>query len=469
MARTIAAALIVRDESALLAECLQGVRGLVDELVVVDTGSSDDTVAIARSAGAKVPFFLWCDDFAAARNESLWHCTADWVFIIDADERIVPDDLPAVRALAQGSQDSCYRFVTRNYTNTRSVSEFHPCAPDDPIARGFAGWYPSAKVRLFPNRRGAAFEGNVHESVVASLERAGIVVVDCPIPIHHYPLERGSERVRQKQEQYIRLGLHKLQAAPDDARAAAELGNQYAEIGNYPQAAAAYRESLKRDPSNPVVLKDLAGVLHLLGRNDEAKRFIKVALELDPAYAEAWRALGVIMMAEKQWRTAVECFQQEQRHAPEAPEVHRHLSLALEGDNRLEEAALESRAALESAPDSVEALQLYVHQMLRLERRPQARAALLDLVSQGHDLPNLHNVIGELFFYDHLIEEAKTHFRRAGAMGLAAAHNNLGVVFFNQGQYEEAREAFLNCLAIDPEHRGSLRSLGIVAKYLDKH
>ncbi len=155
MPHSISVAMIVKDESAQLAECLAGVRGIADEICIVDTGSQDDTLDIARQYGAKISVFIWCDDFSAARNESLRLCTGDWVFILDADERIAESDLPEMRALSAGPLDCGYRFVTRNYTKTTTVSEFQPCDGADPMAHGFGGWYPSAKVRLFPNHRGA--------------------------------------------------------------------------------------------------------------------------------------------------------------------------------------------------------------------------------------------------------------------------------------------------------------------------
>ena len=76
-------AMIVKNEAANLPRCLASVQGLVDEMVVVDTGSTDDTVAIAESFGARMGHFPWTDDFAAARNESLRLCTGGWVLVLD--------------------------------------------------------------------------------------------------------------------------------------------------------------------------------------------------------------------------------------------------------------------------------------------------------------------------------------------------------------------------------------------------
>lgn len=80
--------MIVKNEERFLPGCLESVKGLVDEIVIVDTGSTDGTKKIAESCRAKIIDFKWCDDFSAARNESLRHVTGDWVLYLDADERL---------------------------------------------------------------------------------------------------------------------------------------------------------------------------------------------------------------------------------------------------------------------------------------------------------------------------------------------------------------------------------------------
>jgi len=459
VAGTISLAMIVKDEADQLLECLKSVQGAVDEICIVDTGSRDTTMEIARAFNARTTAFIWCDDFAAARNESLRLCTKDWVFVLDADERIAPADVARLRQLARGPMDTCYRMTTRNYTNNAAVGEFTPSAPDDAHARGFAGWFPSTKVRLFANRKGAKFEGKVHELVNRSLEMLGMKIANSDIPILHYPFSKSPERVKEKQELYLRLGHDKVKSDPSDAKAHAELGNQYAEVGDWMNAAASYREALKLDPSNAVVLKDLGAALHMLKRDEEAKQALRLALKLNPTLAEAWRNLGVVIADAKEWDSAIECFEQGLINDANWKEGHRYLSVAIEGAGRLTDAVIESRKALDALPDSTECLRLYIHQMLRLERRSEARNHLLGLIAGGGKSPELHNAVGELFYYDSLFEESKTHFRMAGDGGLSSAYNNLGVVLFKQGLFAEAKEAFGQCLRLDPEHHGAQNNL----------
>ncbi|MDR0498368.1 MAG: glycosyltransferase family 2 protein, partial [Holophagales bacterium] len=93
----ISLAMIVKDEEAVLAHCLKSVEGLVDEIIIVDTGSRDKTLDIAQAFGAQVHHFKWCDDFAAARNESLKYCVNPWILILDADEAIDPLDYEKIK------------------------------------------------------------------------------------------------------------------------------------------------------------------------------------------------------------------------------------------------------------------------------------------------------------------------------------------------------------------------------------
>jgi len=465
MARTVSVAMIVKDESAHLAECLTSMAGFADEICLVDTGSRDETVEIARRYKAKVTFFIWCDDFSAARNESLRQCTKDWIFVLDADERIAPEDFSRLRELVEGPANVCYRFVTRNYTNSESVAEFNRCERGDPHARGFAGWYPSSKVRLFPNNSGARFEGTIHELVHASLERNGIQPVNVEIPIHHYPFMKPPGRIQAKQELYLQLGHKKAQENPKDPNAFIELGNQYAEVRDYVNAVGAYRQALVLDPSNAEVLKDLGGALHLIRQSENAKHALRLAVQLNPSLAEAWRNLGVIHADEKDWQAGIDCFERALALDAGWTDGHRYLSVALEGAGQLGRAADAARKALEAGM-TYEALKLYVHQMLRLERRAEARDAIKGLIGRGGN-GEFHNVLGELFYYDDLLEEAKEHFTAAGRAGSSAAFNNLGVVLYRQKRFAEAKQAFEACLKIEPNHPGALNNLQKTLAYLN--
>jgi glycosyltransferase involved in cell wall biosynthesis len=96
---TLSLCMIVKNEAENLPRCLASVAGLVDEMIVLDTGSTDGTVDLARSLGAQVEHFVWCDDFSQARNVALEYVTGDWVLVLDADEVLRPEAARDIRSL----------------------------------------------------------------------------------------------------------------------------------------------------------------------------------------------------------------------------------------------------------------------------------------------------------------------------------------------------------------------------------
>src|SRR5439155_24590556 len=105
--------MIVRNEEANLPACLSSADGLVDEILIVDTGSTDATKAIAADFGARVVDFPWVDSFAAARNEGLRHASGDWIFWLDAEDRLDEDNRGRLRALLAGLQDDNAAYVMK--------------------------------------------------------------------------------------------------------------------------------------------------------------------------------------------------------------------------------------------------------------------------------------------------------------------------------------------------------------------
>lgn len=308
MPSTLSIALIVRDEAQLLPECLRSIQPVADEICLVDTGSSDDTLVIAQAFGCRTLEYPWTNDFAAARNVSLDLCTGDWIFVLDADERLAPESLPQVRALLEGPRNRGYRFTTRNYTHNAAVGDFVPVA-GDPHARGFAGWFPSVKVRLFPRDPRIRFEHRVHEVVTHALVRCGFGVMDATIPVLHYPLLKAEALVQRKQEMYLELGRQKVREEPENAQAQAELGTQLVECGQLPEALRAFREAVRLDPANAMHLKDLGAVLALLGHPRQAEQALLLAVQHDPQLVDAWRNLGVIAAQQGDWPRALEYFE----------------------------------------------------------------------------------------------------------------------------------------------------------------
>jgi cytochrome c-type biogenesis protein CcmH/NrfG len=356
----LSVSMIVRNEARRLPGFLDALANLADEICITDTGSEDGTPEIATARGCRVRHFPWCGDFAAARNAALAPCTGQWILSLDADEMIAPEDHAAIRAMTEGALDCCYRFVTRNYTDESTAIGFVWSPADAPHTAGFPGWFPSGKVRLFPNLPGIAFEGVVHELIHHALERRGVRVVDSPVPIHHYPLLHQSPEARaRKQALYLALGQQKVARTPDDPMAHHELGDQYVDLGDYAQALLCYKEAVRLDPGNPAWIRDLGGVLLLLGHVTPAERALELSVRLGHGDEDAWRNLGVARARQENWPGARDAFAHAHALNSEHPENQRYLSIALQACGDHDAALALMERLLERYPTHQEARALY--------------------------------------------------------------------------------------------------------------
>ncbi len=190
--------MIVRNEEKYLADALKSVQDVVDEMIVVDTGSTDNTVEIARKYGARVFFYEWNDDFAAARNESLRHATGDWILMMDADERLdehLKDNLRIF--LIDSDRPIRYQVFIRNYMREKDESSI-------------LGHY---MVRLFKKTPDTRFFGVIHEQIYPNV---GIVTVPQEsLLLWHYGYENVDFKAKKIEERNIPLIRKALQQAED--------------------------------------------------------------------------------------------------------------------------------------------------------------------------------------------------------------------------------------------------------------
>ena len=183
----ISLAMIVKNEEAMMAHCLESVKALVDEIIVVDTGSTDKTIDIAKEFGARVYPFKWRDDFSAARNESLKYCKADWVLILDADEAIDPLDYEKIKNACLRPQADAYSLIHRHYMTTSNKVTLDAGAAvnvsDYSEGRGLPFYVDNPCLRLARMFDGLAFQHRIHETIGVSVESSGRKIGD--LNAHH--------------------------------------------------------------------------------------------------------------------------------------------------------------------------------------------------------------------------------------------------------------------------------------------
>ena len=151
--------MIAKNEAEMLGECLARVKPIVDEMIVVDTGSTDGTKGIAEAAGAAVYDFAWQDDFSKARNFSIGKAQGEWILVLDADEFVSEKDLPIIQSLTARHDVDGFRLCQRSYTDRIGARNFYPCTGEYAEEKGFLGYITAHLVRLFRNSPDIYFEG----------------------------------------------------------------------------------------------------------------------------------------------------------------------------------------------------------------------------------------------------------------------------------------------------------------------
>ncbi|MGA2059369.1 MAG: glycosyltransferase family 2 protein, partial [Thermoguttaceae bacterium] len=349
----LSVAIIVRNEQEVIAETLESIRAIADEIIVWDSGSEDDTITLARKMGAKVFQGFWKNDFSAARNACLSKVTADWVLWLDAGEKL--DNLAAKKL--------------RNFIDTTADPQnVYLIMVEIPPTENCTAGEQIAQPRLLPAKADLKFEGRVRETLYPSIQAAGLKVDTAPVRIFRHC--RQHSQARKTRLANRDLGLVELELI-DEGRASPRLylaqGESYVNIGSYDHARESFIKAIElSDPGSTEMLEGYYGLL--TGYNDDPQfrdaqmRVCLNALEVFPLDAQLLLAVGSYFqicnrldLAARAFETAVKFGQTNSStwHLCELPEVAAScLSLALQLQSKDEEACRVLEEALERHPQS---------------------------------------------------------------------------------------------------------------------
>lgn len=289
---------IARDEEAEIGRCLDSARDVVDEIVVVDTGSKDRTRELARERGARVIDFAWIDDFSAARNVSIEAATGDWILVLDCDDELVESARPEVRRTIEGTTAAGFRVRIQNLT-----------PPGEPVA------YHEARVtRLFRRLDAHRYEHRIHEQIAPAIERAGGRIEPCEIVYRHHGYARREAQGASRALRNLRLLERERAERPDDPHVAFELGCTFRALGRDDDATRELTHALQiergrmRREARATLLLRLAQLA--LGRRDdrEAARLAQESLALVPGEALGLQVHGLASIGTGQLAAALEDF-----------------------------------------------------------------------------------------------------------------------------------------------------------------
>ncbi|MCX7642572.1 MAG: glycosyltransferase [Armatimonadetes bacterium] len=297
----ISLCMIVKNESDNLPRCLESVKGIVDEIIVVDTGSTDETPQIAERYGAKVIHYEWTGSFSDARNESLKHAKGEWILWLDADEALAEGKEDLRKILEQDKEHDGFILPMISFVGHRSHREGHV--------------HPA--FRLFRNLKGIRFERNLHEQIAGSILKVkpnakfGVL----PVWIEHYGYLAPVVRRKQKVERNLELAKKDLREDPTDPFAWYNLGREYLRLGQCERAYYCFRRTLfyLGDNFTPYLLRCLCDAVHCLirlNRPQQALSFLREVQQLPVTTPDFWMLEGQVRFALNDWSGALKAFRQ---------------------------------------------------------------------------------------------------------------------------------------------------------------
>lgn len=262
----ISLSMIVKNEERYLAQCLDSVKGVVDEIIIVDTGSTDKTKEIASRYNAKVFDFNWTNDFSAARNFALEKSSGEWILYLDADEELDKNSIKEIKKITREKNNKAYYCLIKSL--------------DKESGRDNSIMYP----RLFQNDSRLKFAGKVHEQIIPSLQSNGFEIDSSGILIIHHGYDISLNDKKQKAERNLNLLLDEYKA---DQKPYCEyqLGLTY-QILEEDENALKYfllaSENVQLEKSlRAQSFSSLAGIYNKQHQPDEAETNINEAIRLD--------------------------------------------------------------------------------------------------------------------------------------------------------------------------------------------
>jgi len=277
---TLSVCMIVKNEADLLGRCLRSIQSVADQIVVVDTGSQDRTVEVAKSFGAAIIEVQWRSDFSWARNISLDHATSAWVLWLDADDVVPAQSLPLIADLKKSRPDCVFGLIVRNQRPNDTGTEF-------------------VQARMFPNRPQIRFERRVHEQMMPSALRCGLRMEKRNVVIEHHGYAEP-ETLKRKARRNIDLMLEEYDKERPDPVTAVEIADSFQLIDELGEAEKWYRTVLAvpnvATASPAIASQAHTGLGNLYNRQerfDPAIGHLKEAVALTPWRTDAFYAMAV--------------------------------------------------------------------------------------------------------------------------------------------------------------------------------
>ena len=463
---TLSACMIVKNEEKFLAQCLDSIKDIVDEIIIVDTGSTDSTVEIAKHYTDKVYFHEWQNNFSEARNHSLQYATGNWILIIDADEKLEKDDVKILRhALKYNEYDSIFFSVLSDLPSG--------------VSRNYS-------QRVF--RRGKGYyDGIVHNQLVCE---GSALVTD--IRMYHYGYNLNPEKMLKKYKRTEFLLKNQLADKPNFGFAWMNLVRIYKcqelwddVIKTAEEALNSKREFLD-DSVYQMLMYDMAYALFTKGEYGIAEKSCMELLKSYPDNLDVNFLTGSINICKKNYQKSIRNYMNYLR-----------LSEGNQGNSKFTNLIVDTYASQGQAWNNIgsahaelgqpdRAIDAYIKAIshkndpiyyenlartyLKQNRIEDVTRVLLDADALGIATDKMLSQLAELNHIQGKINEAVEYIRRAVEKnGSEIKHRmNLGRLLIMQGNTEEAQIIFGEALAIEPRSPEVLHNLAMISLRLQE-
>ena len=300
----ISLCMIVKNEEKRIKTCLDNISALVDEFIIVDTGSTDNTVAICQDLSAKIVHYKWDDNTANARNAGLKQAGYEWILVLDADETISGKDFETIKTSAKNTDTDGFIFHQRNYTNNPDVENWKANTTSYKESADFKGFFDIDVIRMFRNRDDIYYSDCAHELVEQSMK-------DKPkkhlfIPIHHYGLTAGRISSTEKNLHYLNLIQEDYKKNPGYFKPCFLLGRQYYQLNDFVNAKKYLTEAVTIRPDDLSAVNALGMCEIMLNENKQAVETLKKAASINPQYEEPFYSLAIAYLNIKDLKMAME-------------------------------------------------------------------------------------------------------------------------------------------------------------------
>jgi tetratricopeptide (TPR) repeat protein len=333
MSQSLGLSMIVKDAEADLARCLESTCGVVDEIVIGDTGSVDSSVDIARRYGARVISVPWENDFAQARNRVLQENRTDWILFMDSDEVLDAEASRTIPALLARQDLAGYRVTIWNYVLTLTNRLWDSPAKPNPnrleAARPFPAYVEHQNIRLFRRHPEIYFEGRVHETTGHRILSTGRQLGEADFVIHHFGLAVDAETRLRKSKFYRELGREKVREKPNDAQAHFELGIEELDTFRDPAAAlTCFERVIELTPKSHRAWAFAGIALVRLERFPEGLKRLKRAEQLGGRSIVVFETQGDAYYHAGDFHAARRCYQKAQEYGGAAAIIESKLGVS---------------------------------------------------------------------------------------------------------------------------------------------